>query len=91
MSRLTYPEWQRLYEAALLELDQERLIHRVNEAEKAIFLRLQTARTIPGGRAELQAIQDALNSLSVLKRETVHASQSKARSLEADSRSAASD
>ena len=38
---LGYPEWQRLYQAALLEVDPKRLADRVAEAEAAIFGRLQ--------------------------------------------------
>jgi hypothetical protein len=72
MSRIIYPDWQKTYEDALLEADPQKLPHRVSSAETAIFQRLETVRSIPEGRLELQAIQDALNSLSVLKKETEH-------------------
>jgi hypothetical protein len=75
MSRIIYPEWQKTYEDALLEADPQKLPHRVSSAETAIFQRLETVRGIPEGRVELQAIQDALNSLSVLKKETEHRSE----------------
>jgi hypothetical protein len=75
MSRIIYPEWQKTYEDALLEADPQKLSHRVSSAETAIFQRLETVRGIPEGRMELQAIQDALNSLSVLKKETEHRSE----------------
>jgi hypothetical protein len=75
MSRIMYPEWQKTYEDALLEADPQKLPHRVSSAETAIFQRLETVRGVPEGRLELQAIQDALNSLSVLKKETEHRSE----------------
>ena len=78
MSRIIYPEWQKTYEDALLEADPQKLPHRVSSAETAIFQRLETVRSIPEGRLELQAIQDALNSLSVLKKETEHRSENRA-------------
>jgi hypothetical protein len=77
MSRIMYPEWQKTYEDALLEADPQKLPHRVSSAETAIFQRLETVRGIPEGRLELQAIQDALNSLSVLKKETEHRSENR--------------
>jgi len=64
-----YPEWQTDYLAAIVELDRKRLAKRVTEAEAVITKRLQT---IPQGadyQRELQAIQDALAALRLLKRE----------------------
>jgi hypothetical protein len=55
MSELRYPEWQKPYDDALLELNPEKLVQRVNEADS---------------RMEAQAIEDALNALRVLKNET---------------------
>jgi hypothetical protein len=72
MSRITYPDWQKTYEEALLEADPQQLPHRVSAAESAILRRLEAVRSVPDGRLELQAMQDALNSLSVLRRETEH-------------------
>src|SRR5215467_15000719 len=37
---LSYPEWQREYQAALLELDRAQLRERVEAAETAIYKRL---------------------------------------------------
>jgi hypothetical protein len=95
MSRIMYPEWQKTYEDALLEADPQKLPHRVSSAETAIFQRLETVRAIPEGRLELQAIQDALNSLSVLKRETEHcpehSSQLKQRTIAPSDGSSASE
>jgi hypothetical protein len=55
---ILYPDWQHEFLAALLELDGNKLLERVQAAETAIFNRLQR-----------QAIDDALASLRVLKRE----------------------
>jgi len=68
-SNLKFPEWQRQYQAALMELDRKKLPERVLEAENAIFQRLQSLAVSRNGMAERQAIEDALGSLRVLKRE----------------------
>jgi hypothetical protein len=99
MSRIMYPDWQKPYEDALLEADPQQLPHRVSSAETAIFQRLEAVRSVPEGRAELQAIQDALNSLSVLKKEmehrpenrTEHPSHSKPRTIASNDGSSASE
>jgi hypothetical protein len=44
MGELRYPEWQQTYHDALLELNPQKLVQRVNEAEKAILSRLQEMR-----------------------------------------------
>jgi len=70
MGELRYPEWQKTYHDALLELNPQKLIQRVNEAERAILSRLQEMRIGSDTRMEAQAIEDALNGLRVLKNET---------------------
>lgn len=70
MSELRYPEWQKPYHDALLELNPVKLVQRVNEAERAILSRLQEIRIGWDSRMEAQAIEDALNALRVLKNET---------------------
>ena len=70
MSELRYPEWQKPYHDALLELNPQKLVQRVNEAERAILSRLQEIRIGSDSRMEAQAIEDALNGLRVLKNET---------------------
>ena len=67
--QLLYPEWQSEYQAALLELDREKLLQRVQTAESAIFNRLQALSQSSGHDAERQAIADALANLRVLKSE----------------------
>ena len=70
-SKILYPEWQGEYRAALLELDPKRLFERVTAAETAIFNRLQAMSHTSDGHAERQAIEDALASLRVLKRDNL--------------------
>ena len=73
-SDLRFPEWQPQYQAALMELNHSKLLERVTEAEYAIYQRLQSFAGTPNGQsrfAELMAIEDALASLRLLKREQV--------------------
>jgi hypothetical protein len=73
-SDLRFPEWQPQYQAALMELNHSKLLERVTEAECAIYQRLQSFVGTPNGQsrvAELLAIEDALASLRLLKREQV--------------------
>ena len=66
-----YPEWQREYQSALLELDRKKLPERVAVAETAVFKRLQAMAQSSDHQAERQAIEDALASLRVLKRDNL--------------------
>ena len=63
-------EWREHYRDALLETNPLNLIGRVATAERAIFLRTKELRGSLAGQAEQQAIADATNGLSVLKRES---------------------
>jgi hypothetical protein len=60
-------DWQKLYQAALLELDPARLPERIDAAYKAIH------RFIDAGHScnddQRQALADALANLRVLRRE----------------------
>jgi hypothetical protein len=67
--KVLYPEWQNQYQAALVELDREKLSERLAAAEAAIFNRLQTIARSSDHQAERQAIEDALAGLRVLTRE----------------------
>ena len=67
--KILYPEWQAEYLAALLEVDPRTLFERVTAAETAIFNRLQAMSHNSDCRAERQAIEDAVASLRVLKRD----------------------
>jgi hypothetical protein len=67
--KVLYPEWQNQYQAALVELDREKLSERLAAAETAIFNRLQSIAQSSDHQAERQAIEDALAGLRVLTRE----------------------
>jgi len=68
-SRFSFPEWQLLYQSALLEFDREKLSHRVNTAESAIRNRLASIAGDSNHHAEREAIEDALRGLNYLKRQ----------------------
>jgi hypothetical protein len=68
---ISYPEWQPQYQTALLEIDREKLPERVAAAETAIYQRLQAISQSSDYQAERQAIEDALSSLRVLKRDSL--------------------
>jgi hypothetical protein len=67
-------DWQRPYEAAILETDRSRLPKLIAEAQAAIDLRLAALRSYSGGKAdaldaEKQAIADAQAGIRILVRE----------------------
>ena len=64
-------EWQRMLHEALVEQDPERLKERVEEAEAAVFLRLQDLAQAQDSPAEQNALQDASKALLALKRDTL--------------------
>jgi hypothetical protein len=59
--------WRELYEAALLELDYEQLLLRVELAEQAIRERAQTLEGTIRDPDETQAMRDALHALRLLR------------------------
>jgi hypothetical protein len=66
--RLLYPDWQAEYTKALLELDHpSKLPDRLSAAEEAISKRVQALAGDTNHQRERQAIQDALDTLRVLK------------------------
>ena len=67
--KILYREWQNEYQVALLELDRKKLLERVTAAETAIFNRIKAI--LPNHAAERQAIEDALASLRVLRRDNL--------------------
>ena len=71
---LPYPRWQKPYQEALIEIDNDKLKERVAAAESAIFNRLQAMSPNRDTLNERQAIEDALASLRYLKRETLGSS-----------------
>ena len=71
-SSVRYPEWQNEYQAALLELDRQKLAERVTAAEEAIYKRLQVIAESGDHQAERRAIEDALAAIRVLVREKLN-------------------
>jgi hypothetical protein len=69
--RHSYPEWQEPYQQAVLELDQKKLGERIAAAETAISNRLRAIAGSSNHYAERQAINDAMSSLRVLKRNSL--------------------
>ena len=62
-------DWQTLYLAAMMEADNTKLFPKLNEAEAAIFNRLQALSTAKNCQEERTALDDAIRSLRVLKRD----------------------
>jgi hypothetical protein len=63
-------DWQRLYQAAILETDWSKIQDRIQAADLAIEARLCVFAQDHGGTPEEnQAIRDAVNGLTVLRRE----------------------
>lgn len=68
MSDRKSPEWQALYQRALLERDPAELPADIARAEGAIHSRLKRLAKNGKGEAERHAISEALSALRVLKR-----------------------
>ena len=64
---ILYPRWQHEYQAAMVELDCEKVARRVTAAETAIYTRLQEISQDSDHHTERNVIEDALASLRVLK------------------------
>jgi hypothetical protein len=60
-----YPDWQREFEGALSESDPQTLRKRVDAAESAIFLRLQSVLD----DEERRAIDDAIKALRAIQKD----------------------
>ena len=71
-SNLRFPEWQVAYQAALLEVDPQKLPERVKAAEAAIFLRQQALVHSSDGHAEREAIEDAMRALRFIQTEKLN-------------------
>jgi hypothetical protein len=69
MKDLKYPVWQKPYQEALMEINPQKLVTRINYAQIRIFLRWNELRTIPDGDEERQAMHDALSALLSLRRD----------------------
>jgi len=66
---LRFPNWQREYESAVLETDKSVLFKRVEVAEAAILTRRDALEHDSSSQTERSAIEDALATLRVLKRD----------------------
>ncbi len=70
-ARVQKTEWRELCQAALVELDLEKLRERVAAAEAAVFARFQELAHTPDGGDERQALMDVSSSLRFLKRDVL--------------------
>jgi hypothetical protein len=69
---VTMSDWETLYKEAILETDWSKIEERIEAADSAISARLDEFSVNHGGTPEEnQLIQDALNGLTVLRREVV--------------------
>lgn len=66
---LKYPKWQPAYLAAIAEADEAKVSEKANEAEAAIFRRLQVITADSDHYEERIALQDAINGLRRLQRD----------------------
>ena len=65
-------DWQKLYQAAILETDWSKIEERIRVVDSAISARLHEFSVDHGGTPEEnQRLKDALNGLSVLRREVM--------------------
>ena len=66
-------DWLRLYQRALLELENAKMAGRIGDARTEIAARIEKLRDLPGLHAdERHAIEDALNALRSLERVEEH-------------------
>ena len=71
-------EWKKLYQAAILETDWLKIEDRIKKANSAISARLHEFALNHGGTPEEnQRVQDALNGLTILRREVAEWHESK--------------
>jgi hypothetical protein len=61
-----YP-WEEPYITAMLEADKERLPERIRVAQGTLLLRLFELTACRGNETELQAVEDALRGLEIIK------------------------
>lgn len=64
---LMFPDWQLQYFNALSEGSSETLRERVEDAERAILLRLRNLASTPEREMQRFAIKDALDTLYAIK------------------------
>ena len=71
-SPLRFPAWEGHYRSALHETDKAALFKKVEIAEATMLTHRDALAGGVEGRAEWQAIEDALADLRVLKKERLH-------------------
>lgn len=63
------PRWRELYQAALLELDRDKLLQYIELAEQAIHVHAGAQlQPVSQNQHERQAMEDALRALNLLRR-----------------------
>lgn len=65
---ILYPKWEPHLTAAIRESDPARLVERVRDVEELLSMRLDRISGSRAHVAEIQAIEDAMDVLEVLKR-----------------------
>lgn len=60
------PQWKRLYEAAILELDPAKLLERIAVAQSAVLDQMEDGFSKPSDSQQL-VLHDALHMLSTLR------------------------
>jgi len=60
------PQWKRLYEAAILELDPAKLLERIAVAQSAVLDQMEDGLSKPSD-GQQYALRDALHMLSTLR------------------------
>jgi chemotaxis regulatin CheY-phosphate phosphatase CheZ len=68
MNKAESQPWYRLYASAVVELDRQRLIERVEATEAAIHGRLRDLQYDSDHHEERQLIADAQDTLALLRR-----------------------
>ena len=66
---MKYPKWQSEFQEAVIELDREKLLEKIEKFETAIFVRLQELAAYSDHHSERQAIDDAASTIRVLKKD----------------------
>ena len=67
-SELKYPQRQVAYREAILEVDHNRFVVKIQKAETIVRERLKMLEERTNGQEERQALSDAISTLTILKR-----------------------
>ena len=66
---LKYPKWQAEFQGLVIELNREKLFDKIQKFETVVFVRLQELASSSDHHEERQAIEDALATVRVLKKD----------------------